>query len=110
MFDTTAKNTMINAITVNQLRLHSADPGAASDNEIAGTATACSYTAAANGSRALSATVNVTSSEASDTDAAWFTLWNGATRQGKFQLDSVKTLTPGIAATITALPINALDV
>lgn len=62
-FSTTAKNTMLDSLTVDRLSLHSADPGASGTaNELTGGTPAyarqtCLYDAAASGERALNADV-----------------------------------------------------
>lgn len=60
-FSTTAKNTMLDALAIDRVQLHSGDPGAdGSNNVIAGTKVAASFAAASNGERALSANVDYT--------------------------------------------------
>jgi hypothetical protein len=59
-FSTTAKNTMLDALTADRARLHSGDPGAAGTSNALGSLTASTFAAAASGERALSAPVAFT--------------------------------------------------
>ena len=60
-FSTTAKNTMLDALTVDRIQLHSGDPGAAGTaNVVADTKLAATFAAASNGERALSTDVDYT--------------------------------------------------
>ena len=60
-FSTTAKNTMLDALTVDRVQLHSGDPGAdGTANVIAETKVAATFAAASNAERALSADVAYT--------------------------------------------------
>lgn len=104
-FDSSAEDLMYDAISVDQIRFHTADPGAAAANEIAGTATAVSLAASSGGQRQLAGTVSIISTEASTVNATYFTLWSGATRRGKFPMTSVQ-LEPGIAKNLTGLTID----
>ncbi len=62
-FSTTAKNTMLDTLTVDRLSLHTGDPGASgTDNEVSGGSPAyarqsCVFNAAASGERLLNANV-----------------------------------------------------
>lgn len=64
MFVATARNQMLDGLTVDRMSLHNGDPGVlGANNEIAGGGYArqvCSFAAAAAGARALSADVNFT--------------------------------------------------
>lgn len=60
-FSTTAKNTMLDSLTVDRIQLHSGDPGAAgTSNVIADTKVAATFAAASSGERALSTDVDYT--------------------------------------------------
>ena len=84
-FTTTAKNTMLDALTVTHASLHSADPGATGTNELAGGSPAyarkaVTVNAAASASRALNATVEFDVPPAST--VAYVGWWNSSTFQG----------------------------
>lgn len=81
---TTAKNTMLDALTVDTLSLHSGFPGLTGANEISGGAPAyarkaVTFAAASGGSRATSATVTF---DVPATTVRWVGLWSGATYMG----------------------------
>jgi hypothetical protein len=76
-FSTTAKNSMLGAITPDQMQLHSGDPGAAGTSNAVGSKTACSFAAASSGSRALSAQVNFTGLGASQA-VSYFSVWGSS--------------------------------
>ena len=59
-FATTAKNTMLDALTIDRLQLHSGDPGGSGTSNALGSKVACVVNAASAGSRALNADVTVT--------------------------------------------------
>lgn len=55
-FSTAAKNTMLDALTVDRIQLHSGDPGSeGTANVVSGTMAAVTFSAASSGSRPLSA-------------------------------------------------------
>lgn len=81
---TAAKNTMLDALTVTALSLHSGFPGLTGANEISGGAPAyarkaVTFAAASGGSRTTSATVTF---DVPATTVRWVGLWNGATYMG----------------------------
>lgn len=80
-FSTAAKNTMLDALTVDRVRLHSGDPGAAgTNNTIAAFGlTAATFAAAASGERALSSDVNFTGGAASQSVTHWSAWQNSGT-------------------------------
>ena len=60
-FSTTAKNTMLDALTVDRIQLHSGDPGAdGTANVISDTKVAATFSAASSGERPLATAVNYT--------------------------------------------------
>lgn len=90
VFSTTAKNSMLDALTCNQIQLHNGDPGAAGTaNRVGGVngEAAAVFAAAAAGSRALNADVNFTGLAASQS-VTWISVWNttGPVFQGTAQL------------------------
>lgn len=72
-FSTAAKNTMLDALTVDRVRLHSGDPGSAgTNNTIAAYGlTAATFAAAASGERALSSDVAFTGGAAAQSVTHW---------------------------------------
>jgi len=85
-----AKNTMLNALTINRLSLHTGNPGAAgTDNVYSGggyTYQAATFAAASAGRRALSSAV-VFQGTPSDV-VAWVGFWNSSTFRGAAALDA----------------------
>lgn len=83
-FSNAAKNTMLNAITVNQLSLHSGDPGPiGTAHELTGgdyLRKACAYNTASGGERALSADVEFDVPALST--VAYVAKWNGVVFMG----------------------------
>jgi len=76
-FSTGAKNTMLNALTADRVRLHSGDPGAAGTaNTIAAFGlTAATFAAAASGERAMSSDVAFSGGAASQ-PVTHYSVWN----------------------------------
>lgn len=74
-FSTTAKNEQLDALTADRIRLHSGDPGAAGTSNTLGTLTACTFAAASNGERVLSAQVDFTGLTANQS-VTWFSVWD----------------------------------
>jgi hypothetical protein len=79
-FATGAKNTMLDAITVNLISLHTGDPGAAgTNNEVSGggyARVAGTFNAAASGQRLLNAAVDFVGPPSSS--VTWIGVWNSA--------------------------------
>jgi hypothetical protein len=88
-FATAAKNTMLDALTPNRVRLHSGDPGAAGANNQLGSLTAATFAAASGGERALDAQVDFTGLSAGQS-VTYFSVWNstGPTFLGSGQITS----------------------
>lgn len=79
-----AKNTMLNALTIDQASLHTAFPGLTGASEVTGGAPAyarkaATFAAAAGGSRALSAAVTF---DVPATTVRWFGFWSSGTYVG----------------------------
>ena len=84
-FTTSAKNTMLSALTINNASLHSADPGATGTSELTGGTPAYAriaptFNAAASASRALNA--NLVFDVPAGATVAYVGYWNGATFLG----------------------------
>lgn len=78
---TAAKNTMLDALTIDRIRLHSGDPGAAGTaNALGAGVSAAVFAAASSSARALNADVTVTGLSAAQS-VTWFSVWdnNGGT-------------------------------
>ena len=92
VFSEAAKNTMLDALTANRVRLHSGDPGAAGTANELGSLETATFDAASDGERALSANVEVTGLTASQS-VTWFSVWNstGPAFLGKGQIVSGDT-------------------
>jgi hypothetical protein len=81
---TAAKNTMLNALTIDAASLHTAFPGLTGANEVTGgtpayARKAVTFGAAAGGSRSLSAAVTF---DVPATTARWFGFWSSGTFVG----------------------------
>lgn len=77
-----AKNTMLDALAPDLIKLHSGDPGAAGTaNEISGASGAATYAAASAGSREITGTVAipVTLPDANPITVSHYSIWAGAT-------------------------------
>lgn len=87
-FSTATKNTMLDAITMDAIRLHSGDPGSAgTSNALGAGLSAATFAAASSGSRALSSAVAVTGLSASQS-VTYFSVWttSGAVFRGSGQI------------------------
>lgn len=84
-FTTTAKNTMLTALTITDASLHSADPGSGGTSELSGGSPAYAriaptFNAAASASRALNA--NLVFNVPAGSTVAYVGYWNSATFLG----------------------------
>jgi len=106
---TSTKNLMLNAIAPDLIKLHSGDPSAAGDqNLIAGANKACSYAAAANGERNLSATVVVDIPK--DETVSHYSVWQGATLRSYDAFDTnPETYANAGKANVTSAKITLPD-
>lgn len=103
------KNTMLDALTITHIQIHSGDPGAAGTANAVSDKVACSYDAASAGSRDLSASVDVPM-DAAET-ASHFSLWNGATFLAGEEFDTAaETFANAGTARITTAEISVSDV
>jgi hypothetical protein len=107
----TTKNQMLGAITVDEIRLHSGDPGASGTaNAISGATAACSYGAASGGSRDLSAAVTGIPVPAATT-VSHFSLWAGSTLKAYKAFDSgSETYNNAGTANVTSAAFTVADV
>lgn len=109
---TAAKNTMLNALTIDTASLHTAFPGLTGANEVSGGSPAyarkaVSFAAAAGGSRGLSAAVTF---DVPATTVRWFGFWSSGTYVGYaanggtqllFQIDVTNNLVRSTAHGLT---------
>ena len=87
-FSTATKNTMLDAITMDAIRLHSGDPGSAGTSNALGSGiSAATFAAASSGARALSGAVAVTGLSASQS-VTYFSVWttSGTVFRGSGQI------------------------
>lgn len=93
VFSTAGKNAMLGGLTITDVGIHTADPGAAGTTaEVSGNGYARltpTFAAAASGVRALSSALDFDGP--ANEDATWFSIWNGATFLGKGQITSGDT-------------------
>ena len=92
VFSTAAKNSMLDALTVNQAQLHNGDPGAAGTANRVGGANgeaAVTFASADGGERAVQSAVDFTGLDG-DQSVTWVSFWNtsGSVFQGKAQVTS----------------------
>jgi len=83
-FAVTAKNAMLDSLTLNGIRLHSGAPGAAgTDNALGAGISAATFAAAATSARALDSAVTVTGLSANQS-VTFFSVWttSGAVFRG----------------------------
>jgi len=108
-FSTTAKDLMLDSLTVDRIRLHSSDPGAAgTDGELGAGLSAATFSAASTGSRALATEVTVTGLAASQS-VTHFSVWNstgtvflgsGAITSGDVQANASGEFTLAVGTTL----------
>lgn len=83
-----AKNAALDALTLDGIRLHSGDPGAAgTTNALGAGISAATFSAASSGSRALASNVTVTGLAASQS-VTHFSVWDATTFRGSGTIDS----------------------
>jgi len=88
-FSTTALNQALDGITVDRVRMHSGDPGAAGTDNALGSLTAATFSAASGGERLLASDVDFTGLGAGAT-CSWFSVWlnSGTVFKGRFEITS----------------------
>lgn len=89
-FSTTAKNQALDGITVDAIRLHSGDPGAAgANNQLGAGLSAATFNAAGSSERLMNADVTVTGLSANQS-VTYFSVWltAGAVFKGGFAISS----------------------
>lgn len=89
-FATVAKNEALDGITVDRVRLHSGNPGAAgTDNALGAGLSAATFSAASSGERALASDVTVTGLSAAQS-VTYFSVWenSGTVFKGGFPISS----------------------
>lgn len=69
-----AKNSMLDAVVIDKIQLHSGDPGSSGISNALGSLTDATFSAAASGARQLSADVSFTGLGASAA-VLWFSIW-----------------------------------
>lgn len=74
-FTDAAKNTMLDALTPNRIRLHSGAPGDGTANALGAGLSTATFAAAASGERALASAVTVTGLTANQS-ITHFSVWN----------------------------------
>jgi hypothetical protein len=91
-FSTVGKNQMLDGLTVDRIRLHSADPGASGTTAALGSLTSATFSAASSGSRVLSGNVDFTGLGASQS-VTYFSIWlnSGTVFKGSGQITSGDT-------------------
>ena len=89
-FNTATKNSMLDAITFNGIRLHNGDPGASgTSNQLGAGISAATFAAASSSARALSSSVTVTGLAANQS-VTHFSVWtvSGAVFRGSGTIGS----------------------
>ena len=112
MFSEAAKNQMLDALTVDRIRLHSGDPGAAGANNQESGLEVAAFAAAAAGVRALNANVDVTGLTPS-VAITWYSIWvaSGTVFKGRGQITSgdLAANTAGEYSLTTATELSLVD-
>lgn len=92
VFSEAAKNTMLDALTADRVRLHDGDPGASGTANELGSLETAAFSAASGSERALDAPVEVTGLSANQS-VTWFSVWNssGPVFLGKGEITSGDT-------------------
>jgi hypothetical protein len=104
-----AKEQMLGALTVNQIRLHSDDPGVNGVlNPITNATAACTLGSASGNSRSVNPVSNIPV-EAGST-VAWFSLWDGGTFKLAKDFTGQEVYTNAGVANVTSLSITLNDV
>lgn len=106
---TATKNTMLNAIVPDLIKLHSGDPTATGNAAtISGANKACSYSAAANGERDLAAAVEI--DVPLGATVSHYSVWQGTTLRSYDQFDSnAETYANAGKANVTSAKISMPD-
>ena len=89
-FAVTAKNAMLDSLTLDAIRLHNGDPGAAgTSNQLGAGISAATFAAASSSSRALSSGVAITGLAANQS-VTFFSVWttSGAVFRGSGSISS----------------------
>lgn len=88
-FSTTALNEMLDALTVDRVKLHSGDPGSSGTSNAVSSLAAATFSAASGGSRALASQVDFTGLTA-NVGVTWFSVWlnSGTVFKGRGQITS----------------------
>jgi hypothetical protein len=89
-FATTAKNAMLDGLTVDRIRLHSGDPGSAgTDNALGAGLSAATFSAASSAERVLASDVTVTGLSANQS-VTHFSVWlnSGTVFRGGFAISA----------------------
>lgn len=111
---TAVKNTMLDAVTINKIRLHSGATTDGTQNVVqlvgdTNAEAAAAYGPAANGERDLSATVNIATIKATSV-VSHFSIWNGTTYLGSKQFTSnSETYSNDGEANVTSAKITVAD-
>jgi hypothetical protein len=92
-FATTAKNQMLDGLTVDRIRLHSGNPGSAgTDNELGAGLSAATFSAASGSERVLASDVTVTGLAANQS-VTHYSVWlnSGTVFRGAFAISTGDT-------------------
>lgn len=107
MLTTATKNTMLDAVTITQASLHSADPGATGANELSGGAYArksVTIPAASGGERKLSTTTRFDVPAGATVSHVGY--WNGSTFVGGDQLTATESYAAAGSYDVTSIAID----
>jgi hypothetical protein len=85
-FSLSAINEALNGISVNQIRLHSGDPGVnGTDNALGAGTSSASFLSSSGGQRVLGANV-IVSGLAAGQSVTWFSIWINSNFRGAFPI------------------------
>lgn len=108
---TAGKNDLLSGLNVNEIRLHSGDPGAAGGlNAISGATGSVTYAAASNGEREIDSPVTGIPIP-SATTVSWFSLWEmpAGTLKAYKQFDQSEVYNAAGTATVTSAKFTLAD-
>ena len=111
VFSTDAQNTMLDALTCDEIQLHDGDPGSSGTaNRVGGGdgEEPATFAAASNGSRNLDANVQFTGLP-SEQVITWISVWGGGTFEGKAEISQGDTQA-NVAGEFTVTTDTALEI
>lgn len=104
-FSDDAKNQMLDALSPDEIQLHSGDPGESGTDNVVGSPDSATFDPADGGRRDLSAPVEFSGLPPS-TSVSWVSVWGGSTFLAKAEIQGTATTTGGGTFTIRELTLR----